>query len=71
MRSRFVRTYKALDNTIRQRLVIENDDHLYRLRDCIELNRPIVMDSFHHELLSNGESIKLALRKGYVNLGPR
>lgn len=64
---RFVGTYNTLDNAIRRRLVIENDDHLYHLNDCLELNRridvPIVFDSFHHELLSNGESLKLALRK--------
>ena len=64
--TRFIRTYNTLDNAIRRRLVIENDDHLYHLKDCLELNRrigiPIVLDSFHHELLSNGESLKLALR---------
>jgi UV DNA damage endonuclease len=50
----------------RYRLVIENDDHLYNLDDCLELNQriniPIVFDSFHHELLSNGESLRFALR---------
>jgi UV DNA damage endonuclease len=65
--TRFVGTYNTLDNAIRRRLVIENDDHLYHLNDCLELNRriniPIVFDSFHHELLSNGESLKLALMK--------
>jgi UV DNA damage endonuclease len=65
--ARFVRTYNTLDKAIRRRLVIENDDHLYDLKDCLELNRqigiPIVFDSFHHELLSNGDSLKLALRK--------
>ncbi len=65
--ARFVRTYNTLDKSIRRRLVIENDDHLYHLKDCLELNRqigiPIVFDSFHHELLSNGDSLKLAIRK--------
>jgi len=65
--TRFVRTYNTLNNAIRRRLVIENDDHLYHLKDCLELNRridiPIVFDSFHHELLSNSESIKFALMK--------
>jgi UV DNA damage endonuclease len=50
--------------------VIENDDHLYHLKDCLELNRainiPIVFDSFHHELLSNGESPGFALRKAML-----
>jgi len=63
--TRFARTYNTLDNAIRRRLVIENDDHLYHLRDCLELNRqiniPSVFDIFHHELLSNGEPLKFAL----------
>jgi UV DNA damage endonuclease len=65
--TRFARTYNTLDNAIRRRLVIENDDHLYHLRDCLELNRqiniPTVFDIFHHELLSNGEPLKFALRE--------
>jgi UV DNA damage endonuclease len=65
--ARFIRTYNTLDNAIKRRLIIENDDHLYHLEDCLELNRqisiPIVFDSFHHELLSNGDSLKLAIRK--------
>lgn len=65
--TRFVRTYNMLDNAIRRRLVVENDDHLYHLNDCLELNRliniPIVLDSFHHELLSDGGSLRFALKK--------
>jgi len=65
--TRFAGTYNTLDNAIRRRLVIENDDHLYHLRDCLELNRqiniPTVFDIFHHELLSNGEPLKFALRE--------
>lgn len=65
--TRFIRTYNILDNAIKRRLVIENDDHLYHLNDCLELNRrintPIVFDSFHHELLSDGESLRFALNR--------
>ena len=65
--NRFVTIYNTLDNAIKERLVIENDDHLYGLNDCLHLNQqthiPIVFDSFHHELLSNGESLKFALRR--------
>jgi UV DNA damage endonuclease len=64
---RFVTTYNTLNDAIRRRLVIENDDRLYHLNDCLELNRqiniPIVFDSFHHELLSDGELLKSAFRK--------
>jgi UV DNA damage endonuclease len=64
---RFVTVYNTLNDAIRRRLVIENDDRLYHLNDCLELNRqiiiPIVFDSFHHELLSDGELLKFAFRK--------
>lgn len=64
---RFVTVYNTLNDAIRRRLVIENDDRLYQLNDCLELNRqiniPIVFDSFHHELLSDGELLKFAFRK--------
>ena len=65
--NRFVTIYNTLDNAIKERLVIENDDHLYGLNDCLDLNKriniPIVFDSFHHELLSDGESLKFSLRR--------
>lgn len=52
--TRFVRRFQELDNTIKRRLVIENDDRLYNLRDCsriyIETSIPILFDAFHHEL---------------------
>lgn len=64
---RFIETYNRIDNAIIRRLVIENDDHLYPLRDCIEINQqtriPIVLDTFHHGLLSNGESLEFALKQ--------
>jgi UV DNA damage endonuclease len=53
---------------IKKRLVIENDDHLYNLKDCLYINQqtggiPIVFDSFHHECYGNGESVKIALEE--------
>ena len=72
--NRFVRTYndtsRIVDNAIRRRLVIENDDRLYSLKDCLGINQrtdiPIVFDSFHHEFLSNGESLEFALREAML-----
>lgn len=62
---RFVERYKKLPARIRKRLVIENDDRLFSLRDCLRIHRlckiPILFDSFHHSLLNNGESIREAL----------
>lgn len=69
--TRFVRTLnsisKFVDGSIKKRLVIENDDHLYSLKDCLSINQetsiPIVFDSFHHELLNNEEPMRIALEK--------
>ena len=66
---RFIKTYnnsmQSVDYSIKKRLAIENDDHLYSLRDCININKqtgiPIVFDSFHHKCYNNGESLKDAL----------
>ncbi len=67
---RFIKTYnndiQLVDNSIKRRLVIENDDHLYSLKDCLYINQhtaiPIVFDSFHHKCYNNGESLKTALK---------
>jgi UV DNA damage endonuclease len=55
-RNRFIKTYsntQLVDDSIKKRLVIENDDHLYSLKDCLYIHQqtaiPIVFDSFHHE----------------------
>jgi UV DNA damage endonuclease len=54
--NRFIKTYnnaQLVDPSIKKRLVIENDDHLYSLKDCLVIHQqtgiPIVFDSFHHE----------------------
>jgi UV DNA damage endonuclease len=54
---RFIKTYnnslQLIDGSIKMRLVIENDDHLYSIKDCLYIHQqtgvPIVFDSFHHE----------------------
>lgn len=65
---RFVNTYnndRLIDDVIKRRLVIENDDRLFNLMDCLSINKhtgiPIVFDSFHQELYCNGEPLKVAL----------
>lgn len=56
---RFVKRYDLLDPSIRSRLVIENDERLYTISDCLAIHErtgiPVIMDSFHHSLLNNGE----------------
>jgi len=58
---RFIQQYKKLDSMIKKRLVIENDDRIYSLKDCLYVNQktniPILFDVFHHSILNNGEAI--------------
>jgi UV DNA damage endonuclease len=58
---RFVASYGALDERLKRRLVIENDDRSYPAEDCIALSRettvPVVFDIFHHQLLNRGEAV--------------
>jgi UV DNA damage endonuclease len=70
---RFVKTYNnnsLIDDIIKRRLVIENDDRLFNLMDCLKINKqtgiPIIFDSFHHELFCNGEPLRIALREALL-----
>jgi UV DNA damage endonuclease len=65
---RFVTRFNELDHSIVRRLVIENDDTLYDLNDCLKINArvqiPILFDVFHHKLnnsqnLTTAESFQL------------
>ena len=54
--ARFIKTYKnLLPNKIKSRLVIENDDFRYDMRDCVRINDeidiPIIFDVFHNECM--------------------
>ena len=64
--ARFVEVYATLPAAVRARLVVENDDRLFPLRDCLALHAatgvPILFDNFHHECLNHGEPMTEALR---------
>lgn len=51
---RFITNYQYLDNSVKQRLVLENDDKLYNISDLLEisaaLNVPIVFDNLHNKI---------------------
>ena len=56
---RFVKRYEIIDDAIRQQLVIENDDRLYDLSNCLQISRqtkiPVLLDVFHHKLNSEAQ----------------
>ncbi len=61
---RFITRYKSIDDRIKRRLVIENDDKSYCLRDCLLIHEqtqiPIVFDIFHHSINNAGEELEEA-----------
>lgn len=61
---RFIAVATNLPTSIKDRLVIENDDRLYSLKDCMYINQstsiPILFDNFHHQCLNNGEPMENA-----------
>ena len=68
---RFIERFDELDDSVVQRLVIENDDKLYDLNDCLKINTeihiPILFDNFHNKLHNSAtptkhESFKLAMK---------
>ena len=62
---RFVKVYNDLNENIKKRLVIENDDKIFSFNNCIYLygktKVPILFDFLHHSVLNNGESIRTVL----------
>lgn len=58
---RFIERYHDLDETIKKRLVIENDDRSYSVSDCLLVSKatgiPVLFDYFHHQLNSKKEDL--------------
>jgi len=71
---RFIATFHTLPVEVQVRLVVENDDRLFSLRDCLRLHAatgtPILFDNFHHECLNHGEPMAEALRMAAATWHP-
>lgn len=54
---RFIEQYRLLDDNIKDRLVIENDDKQYTISDVLSIGKsegiPVVFDNLHNELNSD------------------
>jgi UV DNA damage endonuclease len=65
--ARFIDTYRQLPQCIRKRLVIENDDRLFAIDDCMRVHQsigiPVVFDNLHQACLGGKLSFADALRQ--------
>lgn len=59
---RFLENFNTFPKDIREKVIIENDDKTYTVKEtlrlCQELNTPMVLDIHHHNCNNNGEDIK-------------
>jgi len=66
---RFIERYKYLPREIKKRLVIENDERLYGVEDCLsihdKINIPIVFDVLHFRCNNNGARMRDMLSKAF------
>lgn len=62
---RFCLRFERLEEAVRRRLTVENDDRLFTVADCLGISRrtgvPVLFDSFHHQLHNRGEGAAQAL----------
>jgi UV DNA damage endonuclease len=63
---RFKNRYTNLEENIKNRLIIENDDKSYNLDDCLDIHNsieiPIAFDIYHHECFNNGKDLASAFK---------
>jgi len=71
---RFVKRLERVPGSVTRRLVIENDDRNYTLRDCINISSetglPVLLDVFHHAANNLGETVGKAFSLFYKTWKP-
>jgi len=64
--NRFIERYSSLSKSLKSRLVIENDDRSFSLKDCLSVHQkigiPVIFDAFHHQCLNSGETLRQGLQ---------
>jgi len=64
--TRFTERFEKLEEAVKKRLAVENDDLNYNLQDCLKISAetgiPTLFDTLHHEVNSSGETTKEAFR---------
>jgi len=64
---RFVKNYKKLSSQTKKRLVIENDDVIYTVNDCLKVYQatglPVVFDNLHCQINPDNESMLESLKR--------
>jgi UV DNA damage endonuclease len=59
---RFIKNFRSLPESVKNRIVIENDDTSYSIKDvlylCDILKRPMVLDVHHHNCYNQGEVLE-------------
>ncbi|MBA3976845.1 MAG: UV DNA damage repair endonuclease UvsE [Nitrosopumilus sp.] len=64
-KEKFINSFNKLEGYLKERIIIENDDRSYSLKDCLDVHSetgtPIVFDTFHHECLNHNETMQEAL----------
>jgi len=71
---RFVKRLEGVPGSVTRRLVIENDDRNYTLKDCINISSetglPVLLDVFHHAANNLGETVGKAFSLFYKTWKP-
>ena len=62
---RFVNVYKTLPSSTTKRLVIENDERLWNLKECLDIHKRtnilVLFNTLHHECNNSGEPLRESL----------